>query len=78
MGAADLEGDVGLFKCQRGVGDIQLGEQLAGFYGLADGYEDLLDAAAGAKGEGDLGFGSMLPVALTVLLIDPRSTVTVS
>ena len=57
MGAADLERDVGLFKCQGGVGDIQLGEQLAGFYGLADGYEDLLDAAAGAEGEGDLGFG---------------------
>ena len=57
MGAADLERDVGLFECQRGVGDIQLGQQLAGLYGLADGYEHLLDAAAGAEGECDLGFG---------------------
>ena len=48
---------VGLFECEGGVGDIQLGQELAGFYGLADGYEDLLDAAAGAEGEGDFGFG---------------------
>ena len=57
LGAADLEGDFGLFKSERGVGDIELGEELAGLYGLADGNEDLLDAAAGAEGEGDFGFG---------------------
>ncbi len=49
LGAADLERDFGLFEGEGGVGDVELGEELAGLYRLADGYEHLLDAAAGAK-----------------------------